>query len=257
MTNIFYKEITNEKAVFKTAFSQKLPLLLKGPTGCGKTRFVEAMAFDLDRPIVTISCNDETSATDLIGRYLIKGGDTVWQDGPVTRAVKRGCILYLDEIAEAREDVLTVLHALSDHRRELHIDRLDETIKAPEDFMMVVSFNPGYQQSLKEMKPSMRQRFVSLAFNYPPKNIEVEIVQKESGIDEKEAIKLVVLAQKIRNLSELGLSETVSTRLLISTAKLIQGGLFARLACEIGIVQSLTDDEDTIQTLKEIVSLII
>jgi nitric oxide reductase NorQ protein len=257
MTNVFYKEILNEKVVFKTAFSQNLPLLLKGPTGCGKSRFVEAMAQELDKPLITISCNDETSATDLIGRYLIKGGETVWQDGPVTRAVRIGAVLYLDEIAEAREDVITVLHALSDHRRELHIDRLDETLKATDDFMMVVSFNPGYQQSLKEMKPSTRQRFVSLAFDYPPKELELEIINIESELDLSTCKKLITIGEKIRNLSELGLAETVSTRLLINTAKLINTGMSPRLACEVGLVQSLTDDDDNIETLKDLISLII
>lgn len=257
MTKIFYKEILNEKVVFTTAFSQNLPLLLKGPTGCGKSRFIEAMAQELDRPVVTVSCNDETSATDLIGRYLIKAGETVWQDGPVTRAVRTGAILYLDEIAEAREDVITVLHALTDHRRELYIDRLNDSIKATDDFMMVVSFNPGYQQSLKEMKPSTRQRFISLSFDYPPSDIELEIVHTESGLPLKESKRLITLATKIRNLNELGLAETVSTRLLISAAKLIKAGLQPRLACDVAIVQPLSDDIDTISTLKDIVSLII
>lgn len=257
MTKIFYKEILNEKVVFTTAFSQNLPLLIKGPTGCGKSRFVEAMAQELDRPMITVSCNDETSATDLIGRYLIKGGETVWQDGPVTRAVRTGAILYLDEIAEAREDVITVLHALSDHRRELHIDRLDTSLKATDDFMMVVSFNPGYQQSLKEMKPSTRQRFISLSFDYPTADLELEIVMKESQLEERDCKKLVQIADKIRNLGELGLAETVSTRLLISTAKLMKAGLPPRLACDVSIVQALSDDKDTVETLKDIISLMI
>ena len=257
MIKIFYKEILNEKVVFKAAFSQKLPLLLKGPTGCGKSRFVEAMAQEYDRPMVTVSCNDETSATDLLGRYLIKGGETVWQDGPVTRAVREGSILYLDEIAEAREDVITVLHALSDHRRELHIDRLDETLKAGDNFMLVISFNPGYQQSLKEMKPSTRQRFISLAFDYPEPSVELEILMTESALEEKYCKKLVQIADKIRSLNELGLVETVSTRLLISSAKLIKEGLPPRLACEVGIVQTLTDDHEVATTLKDIVNLII
>lgn len=256
MTKIFYKEILNEKVVFKTAFSENLPLLLKGPTGCGKSRFVEFMAQELDRPMITVSCNDETSATDLIGRYLIKAGETIWQDGPVTRAVRTGAILYLDEIAEAREDVITVLHALTDHRRELYVDRLNESIKATDDFMMVVSFNPGYQQSLKEMKPSTRQRFVSIGFDYPPSNLELEIVASESGLNLKECKKLIQISEKIRNLSELGLAETVSTRLLISAAKLIHAGLAPRLACDVSIVQPLTDDVDTTNILKDIVSLI-
>ncbi len=257
MTKIFYKEISNERAVFEAALSQKLPLLLKGPTGCGKSRFVEAMAENQNRKLVTVSCNDETSAADLIGRYLIKGGDTIWQDGPVLRAIKEGAILYLDEIAEAREDVITVLHSLSDHRRELFVDRLNESFKADEHFMMIVSFNPGYQQSLKEMKPSTRQRFISLDFDYPPKEIEEEIVKTESQIDQKYAKKLVQVANKIRNLHELALTETVSTRLLVNAAKLINTDISPRLACDVAIVQTLTDDKEQAVALKDIINLII
>ena len=257
MTKIFYKEISHEKAVLEAAISQKIPVLLKGPTGCGKSRFVESIAQEKDLQLITVACNDETSATDLIGRYLIIGSDTVWQDGPVTKAVKEGGILYLDEIAEAREDVITVLHSLSDHRRELYIDRKNESIKAHEDFHMIVSFNPGYQQSLKEMKPSTRQRFVSIAFDYPEEKIECEIIQMESDLNEKDCRKLVALGKKIRNLNELGLAETVSTRLLVSAAKMIKAGLAPRLACEVCIIQSLSDDNDVIDTLKDIVSLVI
>lgn len=257
MTKVFYKEILNEKAVFEAALSQKIPVLLKGPTGCGKSRFVESMAQQKDLQLVTVACNDETSATDLIGRYLIIGGETIWQDGPVTKAVKEGGILYLDEIAEAREDVITVLHALSDHRRELYIDRKNEKIKAHEDFHMVVSFNPGYQQSLKEMKPSTRQRFVSMSFDYPDEKTEIEIIHIESGLEQKDCKKLVTLGNKIRNLNELGLAETVSTRLLVSSAKMMKTGLAPRLACEVCIVQSLSDDNDVIEILKDVVSLII
>jgi nitric oxide reductase NorQ protein len=257
MTKIFYKEILHEKAVLEAAISQKIPVLLKGPTGCGKSRFVESIAQEKDLQLITVACNDETSATDLIGRYLIIGSETVWQDGPVTKAVKEGGILYLDEIAEAREDVITVLHSLSDHRRELYIDRKNESIKAHENFHMIVSFNPGYQQSLKEMKPSTRQRFVSLSFDYPEEKIECEIIQMESSLNEKDCKKLVALGKKIRNLSELGLAETVSTRLLVSAAKMIKAGLSPRLACEVCIIQSLSDDKDVIDTLKDIVSLII
>ncbi len=258
MTNsVFYKEVTHEKVVFKTAFSSKLPVLLKGPTGCGKSRFVEAMAEELNLPIITVACNDETSATDLIGRYLIQGGETVWQDGPVTRAVKEGAILYLDEIAEAREDVITVLHSLSDHRRQLFIDRKGESLTAQESFMLVVSFNPGYQQSLKEMKPSTRQRFVSLGFDYPEEKLEIEIVAKESGLAENECKKLVKLGNKIRGLHELGLAETVSTRLLVNAAKIITDGLSPRVACDVSIVQPLSDDQEVIQTLKDLVMLMI
>jgi nitric oxide reductase NorQ protein len=255
MSSVYYRPIHREVEVFKQAFALKLPILLKGPTGCGKSRFVEAMGFQLDKRIITISCNDETSATDLLGRYLIKGNETIWQDGPATTAVRSGSILYLDEIAEAREDIVSVLHSLSDHRRELYLDRRNETLKATDDFMMVVSFNPGYQQSLKEMKPSTRQRFISLAFSYPPFELEVEILENESKLKQKDAIKLVKLAEKIRKLDELGLTETVSTRLLVSTAKLINSGLDPRLACEVGIIQTLTDDRETIMALKDLTAL--
>ena len=253
---VYYKEINEEVAVFKAASSLKLPILLKGPPGCGKSRFVEAMSFSLDRRMITVSCNDETSAADLLGRYVIKGAETVWQDGPVTSAVREGAILYLDEIAEARDDIITVLHSLSDHRRELYIDRNNQVVKAPDTFMMVVSFNPGYQQGLKEMKPSTRQRFISMSFDYPEFSDEVEIVVKESGLDIKSTKKLVDIASKVRKLDELGLAETVSTRLLVGTAKLIKDGLNPRLACEVGIVQTLSDDPDITQGLKDLVALV-
>jgi nitric oxide reductase NorQ protein len=257
MSALYYKEINHEKAVFKSAFSCKLPILLKGPTGCGKSRFVESMAHELDLKVITVSCNDETSSIDLLGRYLLVGGETIWQDGPATRAVKEGAILYLDEVAEAREDVITVLHSLSDYRRELFIDRLDKSFKAHDNFSLVVSFNPGYQKSLKEMKPSTRQRFVSLAFEYPEEKVETEIVATESSLPLKDAAKLVKLASKIRSMHELGLVETVSTRLLINAAKLMVNEMQPRLACEVAIVEALSDDLDTTKVLREIVSLII
>lgn len=252
----YYRPINSEVEVFRHALANRLPLMLKGPTGSGKSRFVEVMAAELGRPLIQVSCNDETSATDLLGRHLIKGGDTVWQDGPVTRAVRSGAILYLDEIAEAREDVIVVLHSLTDHRRELYLDRLNETVKAPSGFMLIVSFNPGYQKGLKEMKPSTRQRFVGLAFDYPAPDVEVEILVKESGLDAAIAKKLVHFAGKIRNLHELGLAETASTRLLVDAGLLIRSGLGARLACEVAIVQPLTDDAETVSTLKDLAALI-
>lgn len=252
----YYRAVGSEIEVFRHAVANRLPLMLKGPTGSGKSRFVEAMAAELGRPLIQVSCNDETSATDLLGRHLIKGGDTVWQDGPVTRAVRQGAILYLDEIAEAREDVIVVLHSLTDHRREIHLDRLNETLKAPSEFMLIVSFNPGYQKGLKEMKPSTRQRFVGLAFDYPRAEIETEIIARETGAEENVARKLVTFAGKIRNLHELGLAETASTRLLVDAAHLIHSGLPARLACEVAIVQPLTDDNETVTTLKDLAALI-
>lgn len=252
----YYRPIGSELDVFHHAYTNRLPLMLKGPTGSGKSRFVEAMASNLGRPLIQVSCHEETSATDLVGRFLLKGGETVWQDGPVTRAVREGAILYLDEIAEAREDVIVILHSLTDHRRELHIDRLNERLRAPDRFMLIVSFNPGYQKGLKELKPSTRQRFIGLSFDYPPADIEREIIQSETHIDGGVAKRLVTLAQKIRNLHELGLAETASTRLLVDAAHLIRSGLSPRLACEVAIVQPLTDDSETVSALKDLAALI-
>jgi nitric oxide reductase NorQ protein len=252
---IYYRPVGNEVAVFEHAYRTRLPLLLKGPTGCGKSRFVEAMAAQLGRPLVTVACNDETSAADLVGRWLVKGGDTVWQDGPVTRAVRTGSILYLDEIAEAREDVVVVLHPLSDYRRCLFIDRNDEELQAPAAFMMIVSFNPGYRRGIKELKPSTRQRFVALEFPYPPEDVEREVVEHEAGVTGGVAKRLVAFARKVRGLEELGLAETVSTRLLVSAAQLIQSGLPPRAACQVAIVQPLTDDAVAARTLQDLADL--
>ncbi len=252
----YYRPIASEVQVFHYAYESRLPLLLKGPTGCGKSRFVEAMAAAVGRPLVTVACNDETTATDLLGRWLVRGGDTVWHDGPVTRAVRSGALLYLDEIAEAREDVIVVLHSLSDHRRALYVDRIDETLHAPPEFMMVVSYNPGYRRALKEMKPSTRQRFVALAFGHPAPEIEVEIVCAESAVAREDARRLVALAGKIRALEELGLAETVSTRLLVGAGTLIRRGLAPRLACNVAVVQPLTDDPLVAAALQDLADLV-
>lgn len=252
----FYHETSHEVSVFETAYRCKLPVMLKGPTGCGKSRFVEHMAAKLSLPLVQVLCQDDTTATDLLGRYLIKGGETIWQDGPLTRAVRTGAILYLDEIAEAREDVMVVIHPLTDHRRQLFIDRHNETLTAPNNFMLVVSFNPGYQKGLKELKPSTRQRFVGLQFSYPDKDVETKIISRETETEESNAKKLVTLGNKIRNLQELGLSETVSTRLLVDAARLMKAGLPARIACDTAIVQPLTDDLMTMTSLRDLVALV-
>lgn len=251
----YYRSTADEEAVFRRAYSARMPLLLKGPTGCGKSRFVEAMAHALERPLITVACHDETTATDLLGRYLVSGGDTVWQDGPVTRAVREGAILYLDEIAEAREDVIVVLHPLSDHRREIFLDRRNETIRAPETFMLVASMNPGYQRGFKEMKPSTRQRFVTYGFDYPKPDVEAEILRRECGIDEGVARRLVGLAGKIRKLEVAGLRATVSTRLLVHTAHLIAADLPPRTACRVGIVESLSDDPAVVAALTDLANL--
>ncbi len=255
--NIYYKAIGSEIDVFNQVYQLKLPLLLKGPTGTGKSRFVEFMASELDKKLITVSCHEETSSTDLIGRYIIKGAETVWIDGPLSLAVKNGYILYLDEIAEARPDVIVAIHSLTDHRRELFIDKLGETIKAHPDFLLVASFNPGYQKGFKELKPSTRQRFVALSFDYPAAKAEVEILVEETDISKDIAQKLVAIAGKIRNLTELGLTETVSTRLLVDAAKLIKNGLSKRLAVHVAIVEPLSDEQETLNALKDLCDLMI
>lgn len=252
----WYRAIGSEREVFEHCFSNRLPLMLRGPTGSGKSRFVEHMAARLGRPLVTVAAHDETSAADLIGRWLIRGGETLWQDGPVTRAVRQGAILYIDEVAEARSDVIVVLHPLGDHRRRLFIERHDEELDAAEGFMLVVSWNPGYQRSLRELKPSTRQRFVGLTFDYPQPDVEREIVVGEAGADEGVAKRLVALATKIRAVDHLGLAEKPSTRLLVGTARLIGSGLPARLACRVGIVEPLTDDPEIADALNDLCTLV-
>lgn len=253
----FYKAVGKEEEVFEHAYKNKLPLLLKGPTGTGKSRFVEYMAYKLKKPIITIACHEETSATDLLGRYIIQGSETVWKDGPLTRAVKEGAIIYMDEIAEARPDVIVAIHPLTDYRRVMYLDKLGEQITATDDFMFVASFNPGYQKGFKELKPSTRQRFISLTFDYPNAKMEAEIIVSETNVDADVAKKLVKIAAKIRNLTELGLAETVSTRLLVDAAKLIHSGLGKRLSVEVAIVEPLTDDLDTLEALKDMTALMI
>lgn len=253
----YYHQTQQESEVFLQAFQNRIPLLLKGPTGTGKSRFVEYMAHQVDRRLVTVSCHEETSSTDLIGRFIIKGAETVWIDGPLTRAVREGAILYLDEVAEARPDVIVAIHSLTDHRRELYIDKLGETVRAHADFMLVASFNPGYQRGFKELKPSTRQRFVALTFAYPSPQVESEILVAETHVDLTTAKKLVAIAGKIRNLTELGLSETVSTRLLVDAAKLIYTGLPKRLACHVAIVEPLSDDLQTLESMRDLVDLMI
>jgi nitric oxide reductase NorQ protein len=253
----YYEAIGMEEDVFTHAFENKLPVLLKGPTGTGKSRFVEYMSSVLDKELITVSCHEETSSTDLIGRFIIKGSETIWVDGPLITAIKEGTILYLDEIAEARPDVIVAIHPLTDHRRELYIDKLGISIKAHEDFMLVASFNPGYQRGYKELKPSTRQRFVAVSFNYPNANIETDILMNESGIDADTAKSLVKIATKIRNLKELGLTETVSTRLLVDAGKLIQSGLPKRLSVKTAVIEPLTDDEEIITALTDLANLLI
>jgi len=253
----YYHQIGKEVEVFEHSFKNKIPFLLKGPTGTGKSRFIEFMAHKIDKKLITISCHEETSSTDLIGRYIIKGAETIWLDGPLTTAVKEGAVIYLDEIAEARPDVIVAIHSLTDHRRELFIDKLGEVVKAHNDFMLVASFNPGYQRGFKELKPSTRQRFVAISFDYPEAKIEQEILINETGVDPAIAKKLVTIASKIRNLTELGLTETVSTRLLVDAAKLIHSGLPNRLSVHVAVVEPLTDDNEVIEALKDLCDLMI
>ena len=252
----WYRAVGQETLLFEHCYQEHLPLMLKGPTGTGKSRFVEYMAAKLGRPLTTVACHDDTTATDLLGRYLIRGGDTVWQDGPVTRAMRSGSILYLDEVVEARSDVLTVIHPLTDHRRELYLERHNEVLSAPPEFMVVVSFNPFYQQGLKELKPSTRQRFVGLTFHYPVEEVEIEILIGETAIDTKTAKKLVQLAGKLRVMDELGLAEIPSTRVLVDAAKLILSGLPARYACQTAIVEPLSDDDEVIEAMSDVISLV-
>jgi len=250
----FYLPASDEVQMFEEAWRARLPVLLKGPTGCGKTRFVAHMAHRLGRPLVTVACHEDLSASDLLGRYLLQGDDTVWVDGPLTAAVRHGAILYLDEVVEARKDTLVVIHPLTDDRRILPIDRLATVLRAPPEFMMVVSYNPGYQSVLKELKPSTRQRFVSVDFGYPRAEVERDVVASESGLDGARAASLVKVGEKIRNLTDRGLEEGVSTRLLVYAGKLLAQGVEPRAACRAAFTRTLTDDRDLQRTIDEIVA---
>jgi len=252
--NPYYLPSANEVEVFRAAFRQKLPLMLKGPTGCGKTRFVEHMAHQMGVPLISIACHEDITAADLVGRYLLQGGETVWFDGPLTRAVRQGAICYFDEVVEARADTTVVLHPLADHRRELNIERLGESMRAPDNFMLVVSYNPGYQSVLKDLKQSTRQRMVAIEMHYPAAAKEIEIVRQESGIGEAAAADLVKLANAIRKLDASSLPEVSSTRTLVSTARLMQEGLSARAAATAAMVLPLSDDAEITRGLIEIIN---
>jgi len=251
-TEPYFEPLGNEVDVFEAAYANHLPVLLKGPTGCGKTRFMAYMAWRLKRPLVTVSCHDDLTASDLVGRYLIKGGETVWIDGPLAQAVRSGAICYLDEIVEARKDTLVVIHPLADDRRVLPIEKLGMVLKAPEEFCLAISYNPGYQSVLKDLKQSTRQRFVAMEFDYPSLELEKRIVARESGIDEVLAEKLVKFAQMTRNLKGSGLEEGASTRLLVHAGKLIASGVTPGNACESAIAQALTDDAEMIAAVNEL-----
>jgi nitric oxide reductase NorQ protein len=238
----YYVPVRNEEQVFKAAFDQQLSVLLKGPTGCGKTRFVEAMAHDLGRPLITVACHDDLTAADLVGRFLLSGGETTWVDGPLTRAAREGCVCYLDEIVEARQDTTVVLHPLTDHRRQLPIDRLGITLDAAPGFCLVVSYNPGYQSVLKDLKDSTRQRMVAIEIDFPPPEIEEKVVSHEAGVDQQTAAQLVRLGQAIRRLDSAGLREVASTRVLIAAARLVNAGLSLPEAARAAVAGPLTDD---------------
>lgn len=252
----FYLPIGKEIEIFESAYRNLVPVLLKGPTGCGKTRFMQFMAWKLKRPLITVSCHDDLTASDLVGRYLVKGAQTVWVDGPLTLAVKTGGFCYLDEIVEARKDTTVVIHPLADDRRILPIEKRGEVLKAPPEFLLAISYNPGYQSVLKDLKQSTRQRFLALEFTYPERALETEIVAHESGIDRTMAERLVSFAEKTRNLKDRGLIEGASTRLLIHAGRLIASGISPRQAAEAAISEPLTDDKEMLLSLSEILNSI-
>ena len=260
----WYLPIGDEVATFEAAYHARLPVLLKGPTGCGKTRFVEHMAWRL-RPgghapaasLITVACHEDLTATDLVGRYLLAGNDTVWIDGPLTRAVRSGAICYLDEVVEARKDTTVVIHSLTDHRRVLPIEKTGELLEAHPDFLLVISYNPGYQSVLKDLKPSTRQRFVSLEFDYPAPDVEATIVAHEGGVDRELADRLADIGLRVRSLREHGFEEGVSTRLLVYAAQLTARGIDVRRACDVAIVRAITDDVDVQQAVADIVDVVL
>lgn len=274
-TEPFYQPVKDEIELFESAFRQGIPVLLKGPTGCGKTRFVEYMAYRLGRPVnvvredrgngtseevgrplITVACHEDLTASDLVGRYLLEGDSTRWIDGPLTRAVKAGAICYLDEIVEARKDTTVLIHPLTDHRRLLPIEKLGQIIEATQGFLLVISYNPGYQSALKDLKHSTRQRFMSIEFGYPPRDLEATIIAHEAEVDEAVANDLAKLGEKVRHLKEHGLAEGVSTRLLIYAGKLIHEGIAPRRACQVAVTWALTDDRDVQRSIEEVVSSI-
>ncbi|MBU2604196.1 MAG: CbbQ/NirQ/NorQ/GpvN family protein [Actinobacteria bacterium] len=256
MEEPYYRASADEVELFEQAHKLRFPVMLKGPTGSGKTRFLQYMAYRLGLPLVTVACHEDLTASDLVGRYLFIGNETQWVDGPLTLAVKHGGICYLDELVEARKDTTVVIHPLGDDRRILPIEKKGHIVEAHDDFMLVVSFNPGYQSVLKDLKQSTRQRFLALDFTYPERAAEAEIVRTETGVDAELAAKLVELASMIRNLREHGLEEGVSTRLLVYAARLIDDGVPARRAASVSMASPLTDDADMLETLYELVEAV-
>ena len=250
----YYEPQSNEVAIFEAAYKKRLPVMLKGPTGCGKTRFLEHMAFQLNRPLVTVSCHEDLTSSDLVGRFLLEGSETVWQDGPLTRAVKAGAICYLDEIVEARTDSTVVIHSLTDHRRRLTIEKKGQEIEAHEDFMLVISYNPGYQTVLKDLKPSTKQRFIAINFDFPGEEIERRIVLNEApGISPEIVHQLVAAGRKARMLKDHGLEEATSTRAIVYAANMMNAGLDPIAACQVAMVNPITDDAELADALMEII----
>ena len=264
----WYLPVADEVALFEAAYAAQLPVLLKGPTGCGKTRFVEHMAArlaqghaalrpDAAQPLITVACHEDLTANDLVGRHLLAHDRTVWADGPLTRAVRHGAICYLDEVVEARKDTTVVIHSLADHRRELPIEKTGELLRAHPGFALVISYNPGYQSVVKDLKPSTRQRFVSLAFDYPTVDLEAAIVAHEGGVPEAMAERLAVLGQRVRALQAQGLADGVSTRLLVYAAQLVARGIAPRRACEVAVAQGIGDDADVQQAVRDIIDVLL
>ena len=250
----YYHRIGIEVERYEAAYSVRMPVMLKGPTGCGKSRFVEYMAWKLQKPLITVACNEDMTASDLVGRFLLDASGTKWQDGPLTTAARIGAICYLDEVVEARQDTTVVIHPLTDHRRELPLEKKGELVKAHPDFQIVISYNPGYQSMMKDLKQSTKQRFGAMTFDYPPSDMEVEIVSHETGVDAATAEKLVQIAQRSRNLKGHGLDEGISTRLLIYAGQLINNGIAPAAACQMALVEPLTDDVDMRDTLEAAVN---
>ncbi len=250
----YYCPVHDEVSLYEAAYGARMPVMLKGPTGCGKSRFVEYMAYKLGRPLITVACNEDMTASDLVGRFLLDKEGTVWQDGPLTTAARMGAICYLDEVVEARQDTTVVIHPLTDHRRTLPLDKKGELLEAHPDFQLVISYNPGYQSLMKDLKQSTKQRFAALDFDYPQADTEAQIVAHETGVDDKVAKNLVQIAHRARNLKGHGLDEGISTRLLVYAGQLIAKGVEPLAACSMTLVRPLTDDPDMRDTLDAAVS---
>ncbi len=252
----YYAPQGDEVTLYAAAYQQRLPVMVKGPTGCGKSRFIEHMAWKLGKPLITVACNEDMTASDLVGRYLLEANGTRWLDGPLTTAARIGAICYLDEIVEARQDTTVVIHPLTDHRRTLPLDKKGEQVRAHPDFQLVISYNPGYQSLMKDLKQSTKQRFVAFDFDYPPAALEAGILAQETGVDRNTAARLVQLAQTARNLKGHGLDEGISTRLLVYAASLLQAGVPAVAACRMALVRPITDDADLRATLDHAIEAI-